>query len=42
MRGNDREFWFKAETEEQAAKWAVAIRQHIEQSKGHRELAYAP
>ena len=42
MRGNDREFWFKAESESQAAKWVVAIRQHIESSKGHKEQAYAP
>lgn len=40
--GNEREFWFKAKTPEEANEWINLINQHITASKGFKEQALAP
>lgn len=40
--GNNREFWFKASSKEEAANWVRIIDLHIRESRGFKEQAIAP
>ena len=42
MKGNEREFLFKAKNEEEAIEWIQTISMHIKESKGRLEKALAP
>ena len=40
--GNEREFWFKAESEREASLWVAVINEHIQASQGFKQVKSAP